>query len=149
MSILKTFFRKFKLATKTLTNNINLTKFAFFPMKIFVCKVTSSAKIMNFSTGEIDKSMSFKLQQFLFLFATKKLYMSMKRQPIFHKLMLQKVFNCHYMQATQIREKLFLQSTCRHLFYYGALHAPPLVSSLCVRIRSNREDIIQGTGNPW
>ena len=66
MSIWKTFFLKFRSATKTLkkylTNHINLIKFAFFPMKIFVGKATSSVKIMNFSIGEIDMSMSFKLQ---------------------------------------------------------------------------------------
>ena len=45
----------------------------------------------------------------------------MKRQPIFNKLILQGVFNCHYMQPTQIRIELFLRSTCRHLFYYGGL----------------------------
>ena len=47
---------------KYLTNDINLTKFAFFLMKIFVSKATSSVKIMNFSIGDIDMSMSFKLQ---------------------------------------------------------------------------------------
>ena len=45
----------------------------------------------------------------------------MKRQPIFTKLMLQEVFNCHYMQPTQIHKELCLRSTCRHLFYYGGL----------------------------
>ena len=59
-------FSQIKSATKTLkkylTNHINLTKFAFFPMKIFVGKATSSVKIMNFSIGEIDMPMSFKLQ---------------------------------------------------------------------------------------
>ena len=123
MSIRKTFFLKFKSAAKTLkkylTSRINLTKFAFFPVKIFVCKATSSVKIRNFSIHEIDMSMSFKLQQFLSLF-TIKLYTSIKRQSIFNKLMLQEIFNCHYMQPTQIRKELFLRSTCRHLFYYGA-----------------------------
>ena len=55
MSIGKMFFLKFKSAAKTLkkylTNHINLTKFAFFPMKIFVSLATSSVKIMNFSFG--------------------------------------------------------------------------------------------------
>ena len=90
-------------------------------MKIFVGKATSSVKIMNFSIGEIDMSMSFKLQKFLYLLTTIKLYTSMKRQPIFNKLILQDVFNCHYMQPMQIRIELFLRSTCRHLFYYGEL----------------------------
>ena len=48
----KHFFLKFKSAAKTLkkyvTNHINLTKFAFFPMKIFVSLATSSVKIMDF-----------------------------------------------------------------------------------------------------
>ena len=63
---LENIFFKFKSTAKTLTkyltNHINLTKFAFFPMKIFVSKATSSVKIMNFSVGEIDMSMFFKLQ---------------------------------------------------------------------------------------
>ena len=46
---------------KYLTNHINLTKFALFPMKIFVSKATS-VKIMNFYFGKIDMLMSFKLQ---------------------------------------------------------------------------------------
>ena len=88
-------------------------------MKFFVGKATSSVKIMKFSIGNIDMSMSFKLQNFLYLLTTIKLYASIKRQPIFNKLILQDVFNCHYMQPTQIRIQLFLRTTCRHLFYYG------------------------------
>ena len=48
MSILKTFFFQIKIGSKNikiyLTNHINLTKFAFFPMKIYVSKATSSVK---------------------------------------------------------------------------------------------------------
>ena len=65
MSIQKHFFQ-IKIGSKNikiyLTNHINLTKFAFFPMKIYVSKATSSVKIMNFSFGKIDMSMTFKLQ---------------------------------------------------------------------------------------
>ena len=132
MSIWKTFFLKFKSATKTLkkylTNHINSTKLAFFPMKILVSLATSSVKIMNFSIGKIDMSMSFKYSSFCF-FTTIKLCTSMKRQPIFNKLTWQEVFNCQYMQPTQIRKELFLQSTCRHLFYYGGL-----LISLCLQV---------------
>ena len=66
MSIFKTFFFKLKSVANTLkkylATHINLIEFAFFPMKIFVSKATFSVKIMNFSIGEIDMSMSFKLQ---------------------------------------------------------------------------------------
>ena len=31
----------------------------------------------------------------------------MKRQPIFNRLMWQEIFNCHYMQPTQIRTEQF------------------------------------------
>ena len=58
---------------------------------------------------------------FVFAYNNKALY-RVKRQPIFNKLILQDVFNCHYMQPTQIRIELLLRSTCRHLFYYGGLH---------------------------
>ena len=44
-----------------MTKHINLTKFAFCPMKISVSEATSCVRIMNFSIGEIDMSMSFKL----------------------------------------------------------------------------------------
>ena len=66
MSIRKTLFLKLKLAAKALkkylTNHVSLIKFAFLPMKIFVSKATLSVKIMNFSIGDIDMSMPFKLQ---------------------------------------------------------------------------------------
>ena len=104
---LKNIFFKFRSVAKTLkrylANHINLTKFAFFRIKIYFSKATSSIKIMNFSIGEIDMSMSFKLHQFLFLFTTIKLYTSMKRQPIFNKLMLQEVLSFHAANANSQR----------------------------------------------
>ena len=118
-------------------------------MKFFVGKATSSVKIMKFSIGDIDMSMSFKLQKFLYLLTTIKLYTSMKRQPIFNKLILQDVFNCHYMQPTQIRIELFLRTTCRHLFYYGGLPVDfyivcysPIKSSV---VRKGEEDLNKQT----
>ena len=55
-----------KIFKKYLTNHKNFTKFAFFPMKIFVSLVTLFVKIMNFSIGKMDMSMSFKYSSFCF-----------------------------------------------------------------------------------
>ena len=58
MSILSTFFpnlnRQQKLEKNTLANHINSTKFAFFPMKIFVSKATSSVKIFYWRNRHVD-----------------------------------------------------------------------------------------------
>ena len=48
---------------------MNLTKLAFFPMKILVSKDASFVKNMYFSIGKIDMSMSFKLQCIVFVLA--------------------------------------------------------------------------------
>ena len=65
MSILKTFFFKFESVPTTLkylADHINLTKFAFFPMKIFCSQSNVLCQNYELSIDEIDMSMSFKLQ---------------------------------------------------------------------------------------
>ena len=91
MSILTTCFLIFKSAAKTLkqylANHINLNRFAFLPMKIFVSKASSSVKIINFSIGEIDMSKSFNQITIVFIYVQNNkavAYMSMKRQPLFN-----------------------------------------------------------------